>query len=100
MAIAKDKSQYQFKNRKSSGYASKPNNDYSGEAEDIIDALVRQWKIEQSMEKQQGKKEIQKHVDTFTTASNKIQQQHEEVLKPLVAAKEQIIESRQTTEDY
>ena len=45
------------------------------------------------MEEQQDKKEIQKHIDEFKAASNGIQQQHKEVLKPLEATKDQRIKS-------
>ena len=54
---------------------------------------MRQWQTKQSVEEQQGKKEIQKHVDEFTAASDEIQHQHKEMLKSLEATKDQRIES-------
>ena len=44
--------------------------DNSGEGKDIVHALLRPWQIKQSVEKQQSKKEIQKHRDKRQNSSD------------------------------
>mmetsp|Transcript_33635 Transcript_33635/g.37807 ORF Transcript_33635/g.37807 Transcript_33635/m.37807 type:complete len:205 (+) Transcript_33635:188-802(+) len=52
-----------------------------------INAIARKWKTKQSVEEQEGEKDIQKHVDKYEAACDKIKQQYDKVYKSLETAR-------------
>ena len=65
----------------------------TNDAKDIINTITRKWKINQSVEKQQGEKDIQKYIDKYKAAYKEIKQQYENIYKSLGTSRGWRIES-------